>query len=250
MKALRNGSLLLALFVCSSVFAQSNPLTRAEVAEIKAKLVAVQQALGADPDGYLKESEDFYLPTEITSATAASRFWPVSSSVSLRYTDRALEESEANAEQAAEAFQQKYLAAIASNDFDAIARLSEESLQLSQLAVAGASIEPKEDMSVVIEFNASPSASIDPDAVVFESPGAIALRDLSRRDRVTLYLDPVGLAETETLSSFRLKTADDGIAKRTGVYNITITLHGNGDDIENWVQQFDRAAMLRVIDSQ
>jgi hypothetical protein len=61
-----------------------------EVTAIRAKLVSVQQAMGADPVGYLKESEDFNLPTDLNPAKDG-KFWPITASIPLRYTLGAIE---------------------------------------------------------------------------------------------------------------------------------------------------------------
>ncbi len=62
-------SICFALLLATAAGAQeSRSLTRSEVAAIKAKIVAVQGAMGADPAGYLKESEDFNLPTDFNPA--------------------------------------------------------------------------------------------------------------------------------------------------------------------------------------
>jgi hypothetical protein len=109
-------------------------------------------------------------------------------------------------------------------------------------------------MHVYVQFNMSPYAAIDPDAVVFESPGVIALRDADdlsgERGSVTVYLDPVALKATETLSKIELKTTDGGVGNKSGVFNIQISANGAIADIEEWVKSFDTAAMLSVIDSQ
>lgn len=97
MKPYRCGGLFLAVVLCASAFAQNNNLTRAEVAAVKAKLVAVQKAIGEDPEGYAKESEDFDLPTEFSPASNG-KYWPITSSVLMRFTDRAVKEGTANAE--------------------------------------------------------------------------------------------------------------------------------------------------------
>ena len=59
MRILLGSALFLSLAVGGTAAAQSPSLTRSEVTAIRAKLVAVQQAMGADPAGYVKESEDF-----------------------------------------------------------------------------------------------------------------------------------------------------------------------------------------------
>ena len=90
MKILGGGALCLSLFIAASAAAQDTALLRSEVAAIKAKLTTVQQAMGGDPAGYLQESEDFSLPTEANPAQGG-RFWPITSSVRMRFTDRAIE---------------------------------------------------------------------------------------------------------------------------------------------------------------
>ena len=244
----RIGGFCLALLVVSTGLAQETSLTRAEVAAIKAKLVTVQQAMGADPAGYIKESEDFSLPTDFNAAQDG-KFWPITSSVYLRYTDRAAKEYTANMEDVSK----RYAAAAASGDVDALLKLTEEMGRVQQQAAASVLAQQKQPMTVNVQFNGSPYTAIDPDSVVFESPGVIALRDTDvagENGTVTVYLDPVALAKTETLSSLELKTPDDGVTNKTGVFNLQISLQGAIADAEAWVKSFDTGTMLSVIDSQ
>lgn len=247
------GVCCLVLSFVSVAIAEDTSLDRDEVAAIKKKLVTVQQAMGGDPDGYVKESEDFNLPTDFNPAKAG-KFWPITSSISLRYTDRASKEGAANAKKTAEEIQAKYLAAVASGDDEAMGKVMEEMMTMNQVA-AEAAINPqkKEPMTVYVQFNMNPYAGIDPDAVVFERPGVIALRDTNVSDdkgRVLVYLDPVALKETKKLSKVELRTPDDGVSKRAGVFNVTVQLDGTVADIEAWAQEFDTAAMLAVVDGQ
>lgn len=233
--------------LCSFAFAAETGLNRAEVAAIKAKLVAVEKAMGGDPAGYTLDAEDFSLPTDFNPARAG-KFWPISSSVSLRYTDKAVADAEDNAEQVAADFQARYIAAIASgNEAAANAAMAE------MMNAQSAGSEPKEDMTVYVQFNMNPYAGIDPDGVLFEGPGVIALRNKevsSDTGQVVVYVDPVALRETETLSKIELKTPEDGVSNRAGVFNVTITMNGNIDDIESRAKGIDVAGVLAVVDSQ
>ena len=253
MATYRSLALFLILGLSLTTLAQDTSLTRADVTAIKAKLVTVQKAMGADPEGYLKESEDFYLPTDASPAQGG-KFWPLTSSISLSYTGRAAKEGIDSAEQASKDFQARYAAAMASGDPNAMMQMSQEMMRISQLAAAaGMNPQTKNDMTVYIQFNMSPFTAIDPDAVVMESPGVIALRDTDvsgEEGQVTVYLDPVALKQTETLSKIELTTPNDGVKNRIGVFNITIQLNGTITDIESWVQTFDAGEMLSVIDSQ
>jgi hypothetical protein len=241
--------LCLALVLVATAMAQDTNLTRSEVAALKAKLVTVQEAMGGDPSGYLKESEDFSLPTESNPAQGG-KFWPITSGISLRYTDRASTEAEANVKDAAEDFQAKYAAAIATGNVEAMTKMMEELQRLQAAALAPA--EKKEPMNVYVQFNQNPTVGIDPDAVVLERTGVIALRrkESGERGDVTVYLDPVALKSTEELSKIELRTAEDGVANKTGVFHIVIQVSGTVADAEAWVKTFDFAKMLGVFDSR
>ena len=243
-----------SLLLTSVAFAQSTNLTRSEVAAIKAKLVTVQNAMGDDPAGYLKDEEDFSLPTEANPARGG-KFYPITSSLSLRYVDRASEEGSASVEQAAEEFQAKYAAALASGNLEAVTKMAEELTRIqTQAAAAAMTPTKKENMQVYVQLNQNPSTGIDPDDVVLERSGAIVLRHKSdasgEKGDVTVYLDPVALKETEELSKVELRTPDDGVSNKTGVFHVVIQLNGTLADIEQWVETFDYDKMLSVIDPQ
>jgi hypothetical protein len=240
--------LCLTLVLAATAAAQDTSLTRSEVAALKAKLVTVQQAMGGDPSGYLKESEDFDLPTDSNPAQGG-KFWPITSGITLRYTDRASAEGVANAEKAAEEFQAKYAAAAASGNVEALTKMLEE-MQRVQAAAMTPPVK-KEPMQVYVQLNQNPTVGIDPDAVVLEQPGVIVLRDKevsSEKGAVTVYIDPVALKATQELSKIELRTGNDGVANRTGVYHIVIQMNGAVADIESWVRGFDLTSMLGVID--
>jgi hypothetical protein len=254
MKLDRFGGFFLALVLCSTATAQNSSLTRPEVAAVKAKLVTVRQAMGVDPEGYLLEApEEFSLPTDFNPNQQTGKYWPITSGVTMRYTDKGVEESRASAEQAAQDFQAKYAAAMASGDANAMMMLNQQMMQIQAAAMASMSAQPKQDMTVYVQFNMSPYAGIDPDAVVFEAPGVIALRNASGSDgtgQVTVYYDPVALEKTELLSKIELTTPNDGVTNKTGIFNVTITLNGTVADAEAWAQTFDTGQILSVIDGQ
>ncbi len=242
-------SLLTFLFFSSTANAQDNTgLNRAEVAAVKAKLVAVQTALGGNPQGYALESEEFDLPTNFNPAQKG-KFWPITSNVYLRFTDKAIQDAEANAEQAAADFQARYMAAMMSGNEAAMEAAMQEMMQAQN--AGGSAV--KEDMTVNIQFNMNPYAGIDPDGVLFEKSGVIALADSdvsNTSGQVYVYFDPVALRETETLSKVELRTPQDGVSNRSGVFNVTITLNGATEDIKSLAQGIDTSAVLAVIDSQ
>jgi len=245
---------LTAALAAAAAAQESTSLNRSEVAAIKSKLVTVQKAMGADPSGYVRKEEDsFNLPTDFNPARDG-KFWPITASVQMRFTDRGAVESAASIENLQADMQARYAAAVASNDPAAMEKMFEEMLQVQNAAVGAAMAPPakKEDMQIYVQLNMNPSVAIDPDAVVLEQPGVIALRKkddaAGETGQVTVYLDPVALASTTELSKVELRTADDGVANRSGVFHVVIQLDGALADIEPWVQDFDYSAIMTVFD--
>jgi hypothetical protein len=252
MKSLATGATCLAVILAVPVAAQETALTRSEVTAIRTKLVTVQTAMGTDPAGYIKESEDFDLPTDFNPAQDG-RFWPITSGINMRYTDRGQVESADAIEKAAADFQARYAAALASGNVEVITRMVEEMTQVQNQAAAAAAnpAARKDPMQVYVQFNMNPSVAIDPEAVVLEQQGVIALREkeLNSNDgSVTVYLDPVVLRDTGDLARFELRTPNEGVTNKTGLYHIVIQAHGSVPDIESWIAGFDFDAMLGVID--
>jgi len=248
------GIVLMMVLAATAAAQESTSLNRSEVAAIKAKLVAVQKAMGGDPSGYVREDEDsFNLPTDFNPARDG-KFWPITASVQTRFTDKGAVEGAAAVENLQQDMQAKYAAAMASGDPAAMEKMFEQMLQMQNAAVATAMAPPakKEDMQVYVTLNLNPSVGIDPDAVVLEQPGVIALRQKDDAagvtGQVTVYLDPVALASTTELSKVELRTADDGVTNRSGVFHVVIQLNGALADIEPWVQSFDYSAMMAVFD--
>ena len=250
MRILIGSALLLSVVLGGTAAAQSTSLTRSEVTAIRAKLVAVQQAMGADPAGYVKESEDFSLPTDFNPAQAG-KFWPITSSIRLRYTDKVSTEGKANAEKAMQDFQTKYAAAAASGNVEALTKLTQD-LQKVQAAAMTPPVK-QQPMEVDVQLNQNPTVGIDPAAVVLERAGVIALRDKnvsSENGSVTVYIDPVALKNSSDLAKIELRTADDGVGSKIGVYHVVIQLNGAVPDLEAWAKSFDYGAILGVIDAQ
>lgn len=251
MNIARIGGLTLVSLVAASAFAQQpTNLNRQEVTAAKNDIVAVQTAMG-EPAGYAKDDENFDLPTEFRPSRGG-KFWPLTSGVSVRYTDKVVQDSTANAEKAAQDVQAQMTAAAARGDFAAIAALS-QAATASVLAASSAAQTAKPDMHVNIRFNSGATRTIDPDAVVLEKPGVIALREKdsgsSDEGTVTVYFDPVALRNSETLSKIELATPQDGVSNKAGVFNITVSLNGKLADAEAWAKAFNTSAILAVIDA-
>ena len=228
----------------------SNRLSRGEVAVFKKKLAAVLGALGKPPDGFVKRKDSFDLPAEfrmkrgelVPGKAAAAR-------------ELAVKGAKAAGGQAAADPQKKVLEAQAKGDYKEMSRLLEEMQQKSkQRAFEGAKAaeDKKLPIEVRVRFNDSEQRSIDPDLVVLERKGVLALKtgqgeEGDPRETVTVYFQPAALADARGLSRLAIKAGP--APSKTSVLSITIELEGPAAEVEAWTRRIDYRKVLAQIDA-
>ncbi|HKZ46559.1 MAG TPA: hypothetical protein VJ202_04165 [Thermodesulfobacteriota bacterium] len=232
---------------------EENRLTRDEVTVIKKKLVAILSSLGDAPKGYVKEDEDFNLPTQFYKNRDSGKINPIHVSATQRFGGGAEKKAKKSEKEMGEYYRKKMLEAQAKGDMNEMMRLTQEmQMKASQAGLEQMEAEKKEPVEIRVNFNSNPSQTIDPDNLVFEKPGVIALK-LKGYDEgkatVEVYFDPVSLKDTKTLSVVDLKMPKEGVDKKTTVLNATITLSGPASEVEAWAKKIDTKAVLSQIDA-
>ena len=224
------------------------PLTRDEVSVIKKKLVAVFDALG-QPAGYSIEHDNYNLPTEAYKNTGTGKYNLISASADRRFGTQ--KQSEQESQDLQKEYQKKMAEAQAKGDYAAMSKLAMEMQQKAGQMQLKATEGQKEPVEVYVHFNSNPGAVIDPDAVVFEHPGVIALKSNveSGKERIAVYFDPVSLKDTKQLSRVDLKQPEGGVDRRTLVLSATVEVSGPAAEIEPWVKKADTKKVLSQIDS-
>jgi hypothetical protein len=244
------GFLLGSLAIASIAAAQdSPPLMRDEVSAIKKKLVAALDALGQPPEGYAVKDESFNLPTSISPARSGGKFWPVYGSADRRYTTD-VGAGKANKDFEKE-YQQKLLDAQAKGDYQAMAAISQEMQKKMSERQKKATEKQKDPIQVDVQINQNPGNTIDPDGVLLEKPGVIAIRTDTDKEngksRVLVAFDPVALKQTGTLSRLDLKMPEDGVSSKTAVMTIVVNFDGPSADVEAWARRIDTGKILAQI---
>jgi len=227
-----------------------SPLNRDEVSAFKKKLVALFDAVGEAPAGYAKEDEDFNLPTELYPSRSAGKFNPIYGSASRKYgTEKAAEKSN---EQLEKEYKKKMMEAQAKGDYMAMQKIAQEMQQKvgqTQLQAADAHKDP---IDLQVSLNQFSGETIDPDAVVLEQAGVIALKSEeevgSGKGHIRVYFDPVALKNSNQLSEVRLKSPDDGVTKRSAILAAIIEFQGPLAEIEPWVKRINAKKILALID--
>jgi hypothetical protein len=240
----------IAIFLTATVGSAwgDTSLTRAEVKELKTLLSDFITALGPPPAGYSSLEEDFELPTETSRHKDSGRFYPLSPAVRLKFgTDVAA--AEQSAESAGLELQKKIVEASTRGDYQAMMEYQRE---ISALAAQmyGTQFEAKKPIDISIRVNEYRSVAIDPDGVLLEKPGVIALKEqfrAQRRTKVVIYFDPVALKKTETLSRLEFPYPEKGVATKMAIQNVVIEFEGPEAEMETWTGQINTAAVLGKI---
>jgi hypothetical protein len=238
------------LFAPSAQGQNDNSLMRDEVASFKKKLVATLDALGQPPAGYSSEQESFNLPTDAYKIGGSDRYSIVEASADRKYgTEKKAQESSADLQKE---YQKKILEAQAKGDYAELAKLSQEMTSKISQNQLDANQSHKEPINVAVHLNWNPGTTIDPDMVLFERSGAIALKtpdnSSSGKERVAIYVDPVALHETKQLSRVNMRYPEKGVARKTAVLNASIELNGPTAEVEAWAKKIDLNKVLAQLD--
>jgi hypothetical protein len=224
-------------------------LTRDEVSVVKKKLVSIFEAVGQPPAGYSMESETYSLPTDAYPMEGTSNYSLVGASAFREFgTKRKAEDASKDLEKE---YKKKMLEAQAKGDYQEMAKLGQEMTKKMGQQSLETEESQKEPINIHINLNGGDGEPIDPDAVVHEQSGAIALKTLNgtpEKGRVRVYFDPVALKETKQLSKVTLTFPQKGVAKRTAVLHAVIELAGPAADIEAWAKKIDFKKVLAQID--
>jgi hypothetical protein len=238
------------LLSCSAKAQNEIPLTRDEVTVIKKKLVNILDALGQAQPGYSVENERFDLPTQASKNTSSGLYYSVDGGAERKYGTQKKAEKETGDLQ--KEYEKKMLDAQAKGDYQAMTKLAQEMQQKAAASQKKAVEEKKEPIEVNVRFNSGGGGTIDPDAVLLEHPGVIALKSANEgsqgQERVYVYFDPVSLKETKQLSRVDMKMPQDGSARKTAVLNVTIEMSGPATEIEPWAKRIDTKKVLSQID--
>lgn len=228
-------------------------LTRDEVSVIKKKLAAVLEAVGQPPAGYVKEDEHFTLPTEVYPVKGSGKFRPVYASADRRFGGGSAQKAK-KADKIGEEYEKKMSQALAKGDYQEVQRLSMEMQQAAGKAHVEEVESRKEPVSVRVSLNSGQYQSIDPDMVLFEKPGVIALKFLDSGDeekgRIVVYFDPVSLKNTKQLSLIELKEPQDGVGKRGHILYLTVELSGPTGAVEGMAKKINIGSILAQIDAR
>ena len=218
----------------------TDAVARDEALALKTTLKAALAALGAPPAEYEQAKEDYDLPTEMGVDKKTKTFWLSQTDADYEFT------AGMSGEKMAQEYQKKMAAAQTKGDIAEIQKLSMELQQKMGQAMGTEMTKIK----VQISLNRDPYQTIDPEGVLWEAPGAIALKTGVEGDNIEamLVFDPKGLADTTKISKITLNDTVRAPARtKTAVRSIVIELKGPEAAVTEWAQHCDKGKMLALI---
>lgn len=245
---------LVGLCICALAFsaAQDAQYTRDEVSTVKKKLVSILDAVGQMPEGYSKERESFNLPTDVSKNRESGLFYPVYAGGERRFgSEKAVQK---DGKELQKEFQKKMAEAQAKGDIAAITKIAQEmQLKAGQVQLKAVTAQ-KVPIDLHVQINSNPGATIDPDAVVFEKPGVIALKEkkdgTEDEGKIHIYFDPVTLKNTKQLSRIDTKLPAKGTSAKLAFFTVIVEFSGPMAEIESWAKRLDCGKVLSQIDGK
>lgn len=214
---------------------------RDDLVTLKKHMDAIVAAIGQPPAPYAREVGNWTLPDSTCQGKAG--YVPISVAYSTRF-------SIADTQQALQAqYQKDMLAAQAKGDYEALAQIAQkyQAQAMQQAAVA----QMAQPIDMHIEANRDDSATIDPDSVVRDGPGFIAIRTSggsAGAETVTIYFDRVALKNAHELASFNLMGGL--VPKKLGLIHMRVELSGPKTTVEGLVKNLDVQKVLGELSEQ
>lgn len=211
---------------------------RSDLAALKTSMKAVIAAIGKPPAPYALSHEEWNLP----SFACEDAHGAVPSFVGYQADLSA----DAGQQKVQADYQKKIMAAQAAGNYDLMIKLSQE----MQQQIVKASVLAQTDTPISMEFRANETASmtVDPDAVVRDGTGFIALKATqggadSGQEQITFYFDKQALKEAHTLASFELG-GDRRAPDKLGLISMRIRISGPTAIVEAMARKLDAGAVL------
>lgn len=221
---------------------QDVQFVRSDVATIKAHMQAVLAALGTLPAPYARVNDSWQLPS--SSCRDKAGFAPVPISYSGRFS------AEASQQKLAQSYQQQIMAAQARGDYAGMAKISQQ--MQAQYMQAAAVAQASGPVEVNITANGSTSGTIDPDSVLRDGEGFIALREPGgdlNSETVSVYFDKVQLKNAHQLASYDLGSGWR-VPDKLALMNVRIQLSGPKASVERLLKQLDTDAVRGELTAQ
>lgn len=240
-------------FVCAccygvSAFADSNcgdgfttvQFVRDDLAGLKKEVETAIAAIPKPHAPYAKAEDHWDLPAYTCKDKTGLQ--PVDVSYTSTYnTDASMQKLEMG-------YQKQMMAAQAKGDYQAMMKISQE-MQSKAMAQASAN-EGMPPLNINITVNGGNSGTIDPDTVIRDGQGFIAIRtnkdQTSGNENISIYFDPVALKNAHQLAQFDL-SGDYRVDSKLSLLSLRVDLSGPSNILEPMVKQVDVSKVLGTL---
>ncbi len=215
---------------------------RDDLANLKQHLETIVGAIGEPGAPYGRESENWSYPSGVCKD--AKGYIAVAVGYNTTFS------TEGQEKKLEAAYRKKMMAAQASGNYQAMAQLSQE-MQQKAMGQAMAN-QNKSPVTLEIDADNGDGGTVDPDSVIRDGTGFIALRTSSdpnaQTERVVMYFDHVALKDAKRIANFTIPGATL-VSGPHDFANVRIQLDGPKEIVESMVKKMDAGKILGALQS-
>lgn len=216
---------------------------RDDLASLKKQMEGIVAAIGEPGAPYGRESGSWSYPRGVCKAAKGYV------AVSLGYnTSFSTEGQEKTLEKE---YQQKMMAAQASGNYQAMAQLSQE-MQQKAMGQAMAN-QNKSPVNMSVDVDSGAEGTIDPDGVIRDGVGFIAIRDAAGSDadseQVDVYFDHIALKDAKRIANYTIP-GEMLVSGPHDFGNLHVHLSGPKDVVNKLVKNMDAGKILGALQAK
>ena len=212
---------------------------RDDLTSLKKNLETAIAAIPEPKAPYSKANQNWNLPGYTCQDKSGMR--PIDVSYTAEYN------TEGASQKLAQEYQKQLMAAEAKGDYESVMKITQE-MQSRVMSQASAT-QGLSEIQIRVDANTAGSGTIDPDAVMRDGEGFIALRnskDGSGNEQVSIWFDPVALKNAHQLASFDMN-GDYRVDSKLALWSIEVSLSGPASFLDDMVKNIDAAKVLGTL---
>lgn len=240
--------LVLGCFFAAGAFADGDcgggfttiQFVRDDLAGLKKDVETAVAAIPKPQAPYGKANEHWDLPSYTCKDQAGFR------PVELDYTSTW--NTDVSMQKLGEQYQKELMAAQAKGDYEAMTKISQK-MQAAAMAAASSNV-GKSPIDINLTVNTSDARTIDPDSVIRDGEGFIAVRTnkdpTSGNESISMYFDPVALKNAHQLARFDL-SGDFRVQDKLALLSYRVDMSGPAAPLERIIKDIDVSKVLGTL---
>ena len=218
-------------------------LMRDDLAGLKKKVEIALSAVPKPKSPYAKANESWSLPSYACKDKSGQR--PLDLSYNSTWN------TDASMQKMGMDYQKQIMAAEAAGNYQEVMKITQK-MQARAMAQASAN-QGMPPLEINLSVNTGDANTIDPDSVIRDGRGFIAIRTnkdrISGNENISIFFDPVALKDAHQLASFDL-SGDYRVPAKLSLLSLRIDMSGPSNILEPIVKEIDVGSVLGTLTTE